>query len=102
MSNFKKKKENLIYEWKQRKYNLSLFGENAQSDWNYFLVFVLVTLIMSAIGGTVNYIRIDREINKESEEVFFKSRKKDVEKVGELISELKLKAEVFNSEMQKK
>lgn len=102
MSNFKKTKENLIYEWKQRKYNLSLFGKNAQSDWNYFLVFVLITLIMSAIGGTVNYIRIDREINKESEEVFFKSRKKDIEKVGELISELKLKKEVFDSAMQKK
>ncbi len=102
MSNFKKIKENWIYDWKQRKYNLSLFGKNAQSDWNVFLIFALATLLISATMGTINYFRIDAEINKESEEVFFKSRKKDVERVGNLILELKQKEEKFNALLQNK
>lgn len=100
MSNFKKIKENFVYDWKQRKYNLSLFGKNSQSDWNIVLIFILLALIVLAFAGFVNYNRINSEMNREAEEVFFKSRKKDIEKVGTLVTGLKERREKFNSEVQ--
>lgn len=102
MTNFKKIKENFVYDWKRRKYNLSLFGKNSQTDWNVVLLFILFMLIVSAIGGSVNYVRINNEINRETEEVFFKSRKKDIEKVGTLVTGLKERREKFNLEVDGK
>lgn len=102
MSDFKKTKENFIYDWKQRRYNLSLFGKNSQSDWNIVLLFLALILVISAIGGFVNYIKINNEMNRETEEALFKSRKKEIEKIGTLVSELRAKHEEFNIEIQNK
>lgn len=102
MSNTQNKNENFIYNWRLRKYHLSLIGKNSQSDWNVVLFFMTVALIISAVFGWINYKHVMYTMNKETEEVFFKSRKKDVENIGKLVSDLNARRTRFEEIMTTK
>lgn len=65
MRKIKEQKEKFYFYWEQRKYKLSFFGFNPNFDWLVFLFIASGMLIGSGIFGSLNYQKINSELNRE-------------------------------------
>lgn len=54
MDHLRQVKENMMFYWKQRKYQLSVFGVSPKFDWHILILFLSISLIWIAYFGYVN------------------------------------------------
>lgn len=97
MSKAQKIKEQIQFKWKQRKYQLSVFGMTPDFDWGFILVLSAVLIFASSIFNYSTYKNVVAAINEEPVAPIAVREPVTIDEIEKLVSEMKDKKVRFDA-----